>query len=398
MSGEDRDRDRQGQHGQEPDGATTSPESGSEFGSPDTSPPRRGSPAHGNRSSGGGGGRTGGGRTGGGSGGVGRGREQGASSFLRSSTRLIRRTLSTSASGDRGSPPPPPQRQQQNGALPASLELFKTVSLPMARGEGGGHEHPTSMSSGAAQRETTLQGSAVAGAKAAPVASSSTMSWFGSSIGSALSSLGSSAAGGGGGGGNGVTRLTPAFSPKEGEKGTPPSARLTPASPASASSAFERETDSRPAGGSGGVDSSGDGGDGGVDKGRARASPPRGAVTASPARQARLGRDPTECPCGAAELYRSVVEGDGKGATATAVAVAMVSAGGEAIGAETAAAELRAKAFAAHKLIRAKAYAHLLTRAKKAMAYADLQVSENAAVYPRAGVAAATHAPRCGIL
>lgn len=36
---------------------------------------------------------------------------------------------------------------------------------------------------------------------------------------------------------------------------------------------------------------------------------------------------------------------------------------------------------AAHKLRRAKAYAHLLTRGKKALAYADLQVSFTAAVY-----------------
>lgn len=76
-----------------------------------------------------------------------------------------------------------------------------------------------------------------------------------------------------------------------------------------------------------------------------------------------------DCPCGAAALYREVMEVDGKG-----MAVAMVSAGGEAVGAAAAAAELRAKALSAHKLLRAKAYAHLLTRATKARAYADLQV------------------------
>lgn len=93
------------------------------------------------------------------------------------------------------------------------------------------------------------------------------------------------------------------------------------------------------------------------------------------------GRNPSECPCGAAALYDEVMGGDRK-ARATARTGAGVYAGvsvGVGLGGGKAAAKAKAQAeearSAANKLRRAKAYAHLLTRGTKALAYANLQVS-----------------------
>lgn len=324
-----------------------------------------------------------------------------ASSLLRASARLFRRSMSSNSLGNPSPPPlpppPAPPAAEPKRSPPASLELFKTVSLPIAR-------RPHSLPHGGAQRAKALQEAVKAaeaskalreasktagtGTSTASVASSSSISWFGSSIGSALSSLGGSSSASNHGTGNGVS---PAYSPGAGEDGTPPSARLTPASPSSASSAFEREMESRAvraartpwatAGSPMTIDLSSGGGDGGVEeRGKPRASP---GGRGSPALHARLGRDPTECPCGAAALYREVMEVDGKG-----MAVPMVAAGGEAVRGAAAAAELKAKALSAHKLHRAKAYAHLLTRAAKAVAYADLQARRRSIVAGGAVVAA----------
>lgn len=93
------------------------------------------------------------------------------------------------------------------------------------------------------------------------------------------------------------------------------------------------------------------------------------------------GRNPSECPCGAAALYDEVMGGDGK-ARATREGVGVCTGAGMAVGvgfgggkaavkAKAQAEEARA---AADKLRRAKAYAHLLTRGTKALAYANLQV------------------------
>lgn len=84
------------------------------------------------------------------------------------------------------------------------------------------------------------------------------------------------------------------------------------------------------------------------------------------------GRDPSDCPCGAAALYAEVMGEDAKVTGCSRPAV-RGAAGAAATAAAVAAAELEAKA-AAHKLVRAKAYAHLLTRGTKAVAYANLQV------------------------
>lgn len=69
-------------------------------------------------------------------------------------------------------------------------------------------------------------------------------------------------------------------------------------------------------------------------------------------------------------MYREAME-------ARSGQVMVVTAGGEAVREEDAKAELEAKAQAAHRLVRAKAYAHLLTRVAKAVACADLQVSDS---------------------
>ncbi|CAM9642508.1 unnamed protein product, partial [Hapterophycus canaliculatus] len=256
-----------------------------------------------------------------------------------------------------------------------------------------------------------------ASARTNSAASSSTMSWFGSSIGSAFSSLGAYSGGGGGGGGiawssSGVSPLNPGVSPKGAKEAlirTPPSAGLTPASPDSpASSSFlliERQAESRPVSGGAAAVATADiaaspahtpwasarappttivgdvgrqasavhGSVSGGGSARGRAGAVWGEGRWSPIKHhhaARMGRDPTECPCGAAALYREVIEMGGQGVTMTAAAVV---AGGEAVGAAEAAAELEAKAEAAHKMLRAKAFAHLLTRATKALAYARLQ-------------------------
>lgn len=79
------------------------------------------------------------------------------------------------------------------------------------------------------------------------------------------------------------------------------------------------------------------------------------------------GREPSECPCGAAMLYQEVMGGMG------AVTAVRSSAGIAAGVGELAAAEDEARV-AAHELLRSKAFAHLLTRGRKAVAYADLQV------------------------
>lgn len=334
--------------------------------------------------------------------------QQKPTSLLRASARLFRRSMSSNALGNPAPPPPPPAppaAEEQKRLPPASLELFKTVSLPMARRPhslpGSGAQRAKALQDAAkvaeaskALREPSSKTAATGATAPASAASSSTMSWFGSSIGSALSSLGGGSSGAGNSNGAGNNGLSPAFSPGDGEDGTPPSARLTPASPSSASSAFEREVESRAVGAAAartpwataGSPMTIDLSAGGVgiderERGKSsssssRASPGGGGGAGgrgSPALHARLGRDPTECPCGAVALYREVMEVDGKG-----MAVAMVAAGGEAVGAEAAAAELRAKALSAHKLLRAKAYAHLLTRAAKAVAFADLQVRERA--------------------
>lgn len=335
-----------------------------------------------------------------------------SSSLLRASSRLIRRSLSSSSMLG-GAPPPqvaserPPvavddssvgaQQQQQPQLPPAGSRVFKVLSLPISRGGGGGgnngrpHSIPRCSSSHREEpeEENPAAEAAAAAAAAPPIGASSAIAWFGSSIGSALSSLASS-----GGVGNGPT-LASAFAPKDRGGGgggvTPPSARLTPASPASASSMPEQDLEPPPQAINPGSSSSATkpwatagapialsvvtaaaaGGDG--SRGKARAMlPPGTGGRASPLDNGKFGRDPTECPCGAAALYQEVIEVSGKG-----MAVAMVTAGGEAVGPEAAAAELEAKALAAHKLVRAKAYAHLLTRAMKALAYADLRVSSS---------------------
>ncbi|CAM9629562.1 unnamed protein product, partial [Scytosiphon promiscuus] len=376
-----------------------------------------------------------------------------SASLLRASTRLFRRSLSTSGVLDTGKPALPSAGLRNGGgdsgqttvrgkgspaaaAVAPPLELFKTVPMPMPLGGESGR--PLSMPRSKSQRERSLtetEGSATSTAAASSgttsMLSTSTMSWFGSSIGSAFSSLGGYAGGtvGGGGGGtactsSGIPRLTSGVSPKGPEEAlmaTPPSAGLTPASPDSPTpSSFalmERHADSRPVSGetaaaaaaptartpwatarapmttivgdAGGAASSGgadDGGSGsGSATGKARVAPGEGRW--SPVKHhhaSRSGRDPTECPCGAAALYREVIEMGGQGVTMTA---ATVVAGGEAVGAAEAAAELEAKAEAAHKMLRAKAYAHLLTRATKALAYARLQ-GEAFAFLRERGVAA----------
>ncbi|CAM9598814.1 unnamed protein product, partial [Ectocarpus fasciculatus] len=332
-----------------------------------------------------------------------------SSSLLRASSRLIRRSLSSSSMLG-GAPPAETApvavddsglgAQQQPQLPPAGSRVFKVLSLPIARGGGGGgnngRPHSIPRCSSSSHREESEEEDSAAEATAAaapPIAAASAMAWFGSSIGSALSSLASS-----GGVGNGST-LASAFAPKDrggggsgggGGGATPPSARLTPASPASASSAPEQDLEppqailpgssstsaaTKPWATAGApmalsvvaaaaAAAAADG-----SSGKVRSTLPPGAGgRASPLDNGRFGRDPTECPCGAAALYREVIEVSGKG-----MAVAMVTAGGEAVGPEEAAAELEAKALAAHKLVRAKAYAHLLTRAMKALAYADLQ-------------------------
>ncbi|CBJ34066.1 hypothetical protein Esi_0929_0001 [Ectocarpus siliculosus] len=333
-----------------------------------------------------------------------------SSSLLRASSRLIRRSLSSSSMLGGAPPPPqaaaktaqmavddssvgaPPQQQQQPQLPPAGSRVFKVLSLPITRGGGGeggnnGRPHSIPRCSSPHREESEEEDPAAEAATAAapPIAASSAMAWFGSSIGSALSSLASS-----GGVGNGST-LASAFAPKDRSGGgggaTPPSARLTPASPASTSSSPDQDLEPPPQAIIPGSSTSATkpwatagapmalsvvtaaaAADGGS-SGKARAMlPPGGGGRASPLDNGRFGRDPTECPCGAAALYREVMEVSGKG-----MAVAMVTAGGEAVGPEEAAAELEAKAQAAHKLVRAKAYAHLLTRAMKALAYADLQ-------------------------
>lgn len=81
------------------------------------------------------------------------------------------------------------------------------------------------------------------------------------------------------------------------------------------------------------------------------------------------GNPPSECPCGAAALYCEVLGGDGTTAAAAA-------GGDSAVAAVTAAAAAAEESkVAARKLVRAKAYAHLLTRGAKAVAYAKLQAS-----------------------
>lgn len=256
--------------------------------------------------------------------------EQKPSSSLMRATRLFRRSMSTTALLA-GGEPPSPQRATSAAAVAepsfVSLQLFKTVS----------------------------------------------------SIGSALTSLGTSGAGAtNGSGGSGMTS---AFYPKEGgEDATPPSAKLTPASPASTSSAFEHEVESRAAGAArtpwatataataAGVPTTTTNGST-TNNASSVCGGGASATSSPPFRHAHLGRDGAECSCGAAALYREVMEASGQ--------VMAVTVGREAVKAAEAKAELEAKAKAAHKLLRAQAYAHLLTRVAKAVAYADLQVSSS---------------------
>lgn len=237
--------------------------------------------------------------------------------------------------------------------------LFQTITLPVSSSAVAAEkaQQPQSAHQATANGRGSASSSAETARKGhkgrtASVGASSSGSWFGFTLGS--SGGGGADAGsrsGSGGAGGMFSSLTSAFSPR---------GPIDDVQTASASRAIVSEATARAIG----------------SRTRWRVSPCR----VSPGRSSPVrlkGKDPADCRCGAAALYAEVI-GQGGAAAVTTEPIAgsdkKVVAGS--VGHPTGAGvEVDAEAkMKAHKLRRAKAYAHLLTRGQKALAYAAIQV------------------------
>lgn len=237
--------------------------------------------------------------------------------------------------------------------------LFQTITLPVSSSavvaETAQQPHSVRQAtvngrgSASSSGETARKGHR---GRTASGGATSSGSWFGFALGSSGGGGADAGSRGGSGSAGGMfSSLTSAFSPR----GPIDDAQTASAPRAIASEATARAIGSRT---------------------RWRVSPCR----VSPGRASPVqlkGQDPADCRCGAAALYAEVIgQGGAAPVTAKPVADGDKKAVAGSVGYPMRAgieAETEAK-MKAHKLRRAKAYAHLLTRGQKALAYAAIQV------------------------